>query len=231
MLCAKWLRVPIAAGLNAIFEPERSFSLQEDISRNEKKSNNIPIPESFQVFATVNSQPGQPLKISPATRSRFTEVQCPAYEREELKMVVKLVLEGHGLRGDDLLEHTAELLLRLYDKISTQTSILPLLKVCAFVSSQLAASGEKHIPAIEREVLKGARFLLLDALTETEMRRSGKNGLVDDKQSFDLEIDKQSFETIFYDPPRRQKTSDHPPLELRGIEGSRQLVSTFGDIR
>ncbi|KAL3933399.1 MAG: hypothetical protein SGPRY_000294, partial [Prymnesium sp.] len=218
--------------LNSLFEPDRSFALQEDISRDvmgDKHTNSIPIPDSFQVFATVNSQPGEALKISPATRSRFTEIQCPAYGRDEVELIVKLTLQDNGLKEKS--SHVvAALLLQLHDAVESLAtrgaiSILPLFKICEFVSSQLASAGELENTdekRLKRETLKGARFLMLDSLPVKDMERIGWQFLSED-QDF--------FLAIFREPQRRQRDDEPPPLAKKtAASGAGLLVSTFGDI-
>ena len=214
--------------LNSLFEPDRSFSLQEDISRDvtgKKQTNSIPIPDSFQVFATVNSQPGQTLKISPATRSRFTEIQCPAYGSDEIKLIIQNTLQDRGLKHESS-KTVTEKLLELYDEVDSGArrggaSILPLFKVCEFVCSQLEAADalKTEDPVhLKHETLKGARFLMLDSLPVKEMERIGRLFLKDDK----------TFDTIFGEPRRRLRADEAPPLVLQGAD---LLVSTFGSIR
>ena len=50
---------------------------------------NVDIPRGFQIFATVHQPtPRQKLNLSPATRSRFTEIYIPGYSDEGLKGVM-----------------------------------------------------------------------------------------------------------------------------------------------
>lgn len=84
--------------LNSLFEPDRSFSLTEDIGRTRDldkggAGQDIKVPISFQVFATVHHEnPSTSIQISPATRSRFTEIYVPSYNKDEMLMLMSGVL-------------------------------------------------------------------------------------------------------------------------------------------
>jgi midasin (ATPase involved in ribosome maturation) len=47
----------------------------------------IVLQPGFAVFATVHATESEALALSPATRSRFTEIWCPAYDKEDMMQV------------------------------------------------------------------------------------------------------------------------------------------------
>ncbi|CAF1537809.1 unnamed protein product, partial [Rotaria sordida] len=72
--------------LNSLLEPTPSFSVTEDITCT---NTNIDILPGFQLFATVHhGSESEPIKISPATRSRFTEIRVEGYDDNEAKEVL-----------------------------------------------------------------------------------------------------------------------------------------------
>ncbi|CAF5168894.1 unnamed protein product, partial [Rotaria sp. Silwood1] len=83
--------------LNSMLEPSPTFALTEDItSHAEKGQLDITLSNQFQIFASVHQeQAHQILKLSPATRSRFTEIYIPAYVERDLQILVKSELNKH----------------------------------------------------------------------------------------------------------------------------------------
>ncbi|CAF1634116.1 unnamed protein product [Rotaria magnacalcarata] len=72
--------------LNSLLEPTPSFSVTEDITCT---NTNIDILPGFQLFATVHQgSESEPIKISPAARSRFTEIRVEGYDDVEAKSVL-----------------------------------------------------------------------------------------------------------------------------------------------
>ena len=69
--------------MNSLIEPVPVFSITEDITNhdiNGSNSGEVVLSKGFQVFATVHrASLTSRLKISPATRSRFTEIAAPEY--------------------------------------------------------------------------------------------------------------------------------------------------------
>lgn len=97
----------VAERLNSLLEPTPSFSITEDITQSqggggtregateeEAPGQDIPILEKFQTFATVHCESrSATLNLSPATRSRFTEVFVKPYSQEVLKEVVSTIFK------------------------------------------------------------------------------------------------------------------------------------------
>ena len=85
--------------LNSLLEPSPSFSVTEDItvkgSDDDVSQQSIPILPSFQIFATVHREsPTAKMNLSPATRSRFTEVHVQPYSTKDLRSIVKNQLKA-----------------------------------------------------------------------------------------------------------------------------------------
>ena len=73
--------------LNSILETERSFRVTENLLLADQPE--IDIHMELQIFATVHQHhPQQTLKLSPAIRSRFTEVAVTGYTDVEIRDVV-----------------------------------------------------------------------------------------------------------------------------------------------
>ncbi|CAF4694006.1 unnamed protein product, partial [Rotaria sp. Silwood1] len=90
--------------LNSMLEPSPTFALTEDItSQVDKGQLDINLPNYFQIFATVHQeQSHQLLKLSPATRSRFTEIHIPSYSDDDLKIIVKAELNKINIDKKEL---------------------------------------------------------------------------------------------------------------------------------
>ncbi len=56
----------------------------------------IVLQPGFAVFATVHATESEALALSPATRSRFTEIWCPAYHKEDMMQVCGMGLQVGG---------------------------------------------------------------------------------------------------------------------------------------
>lgn len=176
--------------LNSLLEPERSFTLTEDISRSEDGrggvgGQEIPVPPGFQVFATVHrGNASARLNISPATRSRFTEIAVQAYSEDELRAVLRAVIEKRlslapDSQGSRNIVEDLIWLLNSQPAASGATSkscpidITHLLKVCDYVADANAkirqpSTGEEMEARGELDLRKaamvGVRFLALDSL-------------------------------------------------------------------
>ncbi|CAF0915731.1 unnamed protein product [Brachionus calyciflorus] len=73
--------------LNSLLETEPSFSLPEDITNSYDLGTNI--SDGFQIFATVcQENENQKMKISPAIRSRFTEIRVTQYSDSNMETLV-----------------------------------------------------------------------------------------------------------------------------------------------
>ena len=74
--------------LNSLLEPTPVFSITEDITNSDPKdlgvgtennADDVQLQPGFQVFATIHRRSDtERLKVSPATRSRFTEIRAPS---------------------------------------------------------------------------------------------------------------------------------------------------------
>ena len=157
--------------LNSVLEPEPTFSLTEDISRtcgNEGAGGqNISVLSSFQVFATAHKDvDSQKLNLSPAARSRFTEIQVQPYSDADIIALLSATLQKDGSVSDDNANALAHCLVELSRKVndlsasSPTLTILQLLKACRFIRHE--SQSQKPFP---ERLLLSARFMLLDSLT------------------------------------------------------------------
>lgn len=84
--------------MNSMFEPSPTFSVMEDItlqSLNSQTELDITLPETFQVFATVHQETEfTAINLSPATRSRFTEIRVLPYGADDLKFIARVELQA-----------------------------------------------------------------------------------------------------------------------------------------
>jgi midasin (ATPase involved in ribosome maturation) len=83
-------RQVVAERVNSVLETEPTFYVSEDSSGPAEARKVLP-PLSSRTIATVHQPtPETPLGISPATRSRFTEIVVEAYSRKELLQVLRV---------------------------------------------------------------------------------------------------------------------------------------------
>jgi len=154
--------------LNSLLEPDPTFSVTEDITL---QNASVPVATTFQLFATVHRVSDvQRLNLSPATRSRFTEIAVSAYDdsvdgtsRSELKILMESHLR-ENLANED--KHFASqlcdkiLLLRgiIYKEHPTEAprlcGIRQLFRLMNFVCSRVQASNLALLPRL----VIGARF-------------------------------------------------------------------------
>ncbi|CAF3117103.1 unnamed protein product [Rotaria sp. Silwood2] len=96
--------------LNSMLEPSPTFALTEDITSHGDDSENesrgqldIVLSPQFQIFASVHQdQEHQVLKLSPATRSRFTEILVPSYLEDELEALANGELIKYGTNEEQV---------------------------------------------------------------------------------------------------------------------------------
>ena len=89
--------------LNSLLETEPTFNLTEDITVNydddESSNGQLAISSGFQVFATIHQEnEDQKLKLSPAVRSRFTEIRVESYSDEDIRHIVENELRSASER-------------------------------------------------------------------------------------------------------------------------------------
>ncbi|CAM9111349.1 unnamed protein product, partial [Ectocarpus sp. 13 AM-2016] len=236
--------------LNSILEPERSFTLTEDISRSEDGEGGvggqaIPVPPGFQVFATVHrGNVSARLNISPATRSRFTEIAVEAYSELELRAVLSAVVDKRFSLAPDTLEskNIVEDLMWLQSKPaasggtnkSCTVDITHLLKVCDFVANAKRwqpSSGEEmkvqEALDVRKIVLIGVRFLALDCLeSNTAMELARKWNA--ERQ---IGASEQLLENLFMDPqgevlssPLKWANNGHIECRYGNVTANTQLL-------
>ena len=146
--------------LNSLLEPDRSFTLTEDITGNLDGSGigEIEISEDFQVFATINIESeNQKINISPATRSRFTEIRVSAYTENDIKYIVEQEL-GKNEISNKLLSLRSFIIKDPHWNQSNDIHIL--FRFIDFISK------ETNELDIEYNILLGARFFYFERLKQ-----------------------------------------------------------------
>jgi hypothetical protein len=158
----------------------KSFTLTEDASRlntiYSSGNEQIEIPDKMQIFATIHSErPTDKVRVSAATRSRFTEIQVPACTPKEIHCVMQCALRQHALVSATDITAVADYLLALQDIIlqdgittsQTAVSLSQLLRVCDCVVGAIdAATGTATVDTAHIQWLTfvGARYLILDSI-------------------------------------------------------------------
>ena len=143
--------------LNSILETERSFRVTENLLLADQPE--IDIHQDFQIFATVHQhQPQHTLKLSPAIRSRFTEIAVTGYTSSEIRDVVLQELQ-QSLPSSQDANMLVNQLFALRSLISAEDSqafdIHRLMRWINFICNH---SNEV---SLARRLLLGARFCYL----------------------------------------------------------------------
>ncbi|CAF4810853.1 unnamed protein product, partial [Rotaria sp. Silwood1] len=193
--------------LNSLLEPNPCFSVTEDITCS---NTTIDVLPGFQLFATVHhGSESEPIKISPAARSRFTEIRVEGYSDEEAKSVLSQELKRRLQENEKCFaEGICERLETLQKKLKTAMDIsvrhehshydlIKFLRIIDCLSSSTTGLD------LNKRLLVAVRFFLLDGVT------SGKDiakswietwGLSHEE----LEQTKKNIDSIFDEP-----TLDH----------------------
>lgn len=184
--------------LNTLLDVEPTFSINEDIcinkhdSSNEiEKTNNLHIPSSLTMFATVhlNSKSRRDrLNLSPAIRSRMTEINVTEYTNEELAELCELSQCQPFKEIDTLVKEVID-----YFKNYTQISITSrdVIRLKTFVTRLVGSRIEKQF--IYEIVVLGIIYLWLDQLQLTENKPHYI--YIMNKFGFDLEPPKNESKT------------------------------------
>ncbi|CAF4794749.1 unnamed protein product, partial [Rotaria sp. Silwood1] len=154
--------------LNSILEPSPTFALTEDITSqtNDKTKGqlDIKILPQFQIFASVHQeQEYQLLKLSPATRSRFTEIHVPSYTETDIKDLVTGELIKRGINKNQV-NKLVPIIFSLREKLrknpswKVENDIQLLLRWIDFIFNQHLSLSEEH------RLCLGARFFYFDQL-------------------------------------------------------------------
>jgi MoxR-like ATPase len=156
--------------LNSLLEPTPTFTLTEDVTLDSLVGGagselQIALPPSFQVFATVHQESdNQTLNLSPATRSRFTEIRVVPYDDAELVKLVKGVCKS---KLSTEVDHTTiregiQLLFDLRkhviaaDQWTTKYDIQQLLRATDFICEH------PSLVEFKRRIFLGMRFFYFD---------------------------------------------------------------------
>ena len=154
--------------LNSLLESEPTFAVTEDVTNADAQTTNISLPASFQVFASVHrDKAGQPINISAATKSRFTEIHITQYSDAELQQMIKDELQRR-LPGLHLVDDIVRWIFELRELPAAQSTraasdIRQLFRWVNFIEAQSKApEGEEPLLSWEARVLLGARFLYFE---------------------------------------------------------------------
>jgi MoxR-like ATPase len=219
--------------LNSLFEPDRSFSLTEDISRSRgdlsrweaelqnAAGQNIDIPPRMQIFATVHrDNPNAALRISPATRSRFTEICVPAYGNDETRQLLEVVMRRlpHDQHGEvKVIAGHLVGLKNCMDEFTNGTNdvtLLQLLKVCDYIVADPAGG-------LLRRMLVGVRFLILDSFRPDAALKRAQEW----NEQCRLKAD-EVLAGLFSEPTEHQEEA---PLELVGNDKVRCVYGAVSE--
>ena len=154
--------------LNSMLEPSPTFALTEDITSHVGQGQlNITLSSHFQIFASVHQeQTHQTLKLSPAIRSRFTEIYIPPYTESDLRILIESELIKHKISAkevDTLVQLMFSLRRKLHEdsqwKITNDIQLL-------FRWTDFLTSHHSSVPLLKRLIL-GARFFYFDQLSSS----------------------------------------------------------------
>lgn len=162
--------------LNSLLEGERTFSLIEDITLTQTKSVIAPRIEllpSFQVFATVYSSSSTiPLGLSPALRSRFTEIFIRSFSTTELQEIAQESLKDFPQADRTQLLRFLFSVVDFLVRNHVSVSVRDVVSVCrATTSFTFAHAQEYRAHAALTALVLAIRFVLLDAVVPAIRRQ------------------------------------------------------------
>ncbi|CAF5184286.1 unnamed protein product, partial [Rotaria magnacalcarata] len=155
--------------LNSMLEPSPTFALTEDIisqrNDNTKGQLDIQLLSNFQIFASVHQeQVHQLLKLSPATRSRFTEIHVPSYTEDDVKSLISGELIKHGIDRNQV-NHLVTIMLSLREKLR-KNSLWKLDNDIQLIFRWIDFIFNHHSSlSIEYRLCLGVRFFYFDQLS------------------------------------------------------------------
>ncbi|CAF4499017.1 unnamed protein product, partial [Rotaria sp. Silwood2] len=151
--------------LNSMLEPSPTLTLTEDITTlSDQGQLDISLSQHFQIFASVHQEEAhQLLRLSPATRSRFTEIYVPAYTDSDLEFLVKSTLNTQQTNSnqiDLLVEQMFSLRkrLRAENEWKLNNDVQLLFRWTDFIKNHHTSISLTH------RMLLGARFFYFDLL-------------------------------------------------------------------
>ncbi|CAF3506451.1 unnamed protein product [Rotaria sp. Silwood1] len=154
--------------LNSMLEPDSTLTLTEDVTAlSDKGQLEISLSKDFQIFATVHQEhPYESLKLSPSTRSRFTEIYVPAYSNNELEDLVKYELNRFNSKSNEIALLVRQMF-SLREKLRTdpewklQNDIQLLFRWVDFIKNHHASISLTY------RMLLGARFHYFELLSSS----------------------------------------------------------------
>ena len=151
--------------LNSMLEPTPTFALTEDItSHTERGQLDITLTNQFQIFASVHQdQIHQVLKLSPATRSRFTEIYVPAYTEKDLRTIVKNEFVKKNVCLDQV-DSLVELMFSIRRKVLDDPEWQLNNDIQLLFRWTDLITGHHASVSLEKRVFLGARFFYMDQL-------------------------------------------------------------------
>ncbi|CAF3786308.1 unnamed protein product [Rotaria socialis] len=152
--------------LNSMLEPDPTLTLSEDVTTVADKGQlDISLSKTFQIFASVHQDEAhQLLKLSPSTRSRFTEIHVPTYSKNELEDLVRFALNQPNSDTNEI-AILVEQMFSLREKLRTDpewklhNDIQLLFRWVDFIKNHHTSLSLTH------RMLLGARFFCFDLLS------------------------------------------------------------------
>ncbi|CAF1156114.1 unnamed protein product, partial [Adineta ricciae] len=147
--------------LNSMFETNRTFTLTEDITTSgTDRQLEIKLTKHFQIFASVHQDDfHQQIKLSAATRSRFTQIYISPYNEDDLKDLVKIHLNQQTKSSEEInlmFSLRTKIHCEMENKLSNDVHLL--FRWIDFINQH-----KKDVTLMEK-ILIGARFIYFDLL-------------------------------------------------------------------
>ncbi|CAF1361581.1 unnamed protein product [Adineta steineri] len=217
--------------LNSMLEPTPTFALTEDIITNYSTNDvnrgqlDIKLSSNFQVFTSVHQDHEyQLLKLSPATRSRFTEIKIPKYDIDDLKWIVKSELKRKLTTVSDdtivlLINNMFSIreTLREDNEWKIDNDIQLLFRWIDFICNQHTSIS------LEKRLILGAKFYYFDQLPLVKQIELYKQCYIKTKSPI-LITNPEEYSEIFEKPKEHHVrpfpfdvTSDYVSLKFTGV--------------
>ncbi|CAF4262361.1 unnamed protein product, partial [Rotaria sp. Silwood2] len=196
--------------LNSMLEPSPTFALTEDIT---SQSNNgqleVNLPKQFQVFASVHQdQIHQVTKLSPATRSRFTEIYVTPYTDNDLRGLLKNELKKHVADAEQL-ESIVDTMFSLRRKLHAHPEWKVKIDVRLLLRWTDFIINHPNSTPLEHRMLLGARFFYFDQIPISRHGSLFQQWLDTDPSAKKY----KEYEHIFHAP-----TASHGAMILRELD-------------
>ena len=179
--------------LNSLLEPERSFTLNEDITMSKEENMNLTVDANFQFIATVHQENAfTKVNISPASMSRFTVIRIPSYDHCHLGMIIESEFERRLLHFNPC--HAKDILFEFYSLLQEKDVLVSLNMLFQWVDFIINEEQEDNLFI---KIFQGVYFLCGTDLDESEYLSILRSWFEHHADKYPIQFDYQYAENVF----------------------------------